>query len=161
MIAQCRNAGPEPMSPQRLLAASLGPLRTTPYRPNRRCWPPVIRQRYSNLRKTRLATRRPLWSEHIEEIITGFHPRLSTPSPGYDPALTTQNERVEAKVLELRRAGESAPRATLLRKKKAFLEGGPAALIDGRKPVGIAIRYADPGTLNIDQIRPLSSKLSW
>ena len=79
------------------------------------------------------------WSEHIEEVITGFHPRLSTPSPEYDPALTTQNERVEAKVLELRRAGKSASRATLLRKKKAFLEGGPAALIDGRKQ-----RQVDP-----------------
>ena len=73
------------------------------------------------------------WSEHVEEFITGYHPRMKTPAPQYDPAKTTQNERIDAKVRELNRAGKAASRATLLRKEKAFLEGGPAALIDGRK----------------------------
>jgi putative transposase len=73
------------------------------------------------------------WAAHIEEFITGLRPGESTPRPGYEPSLTTQNDRMAKKAAELTAAGEPVTRRTLLRKKEKFVAGGPAALIDGRK----------------------------
>jgi len=73
------------------------------------------------------------WADHLTEMIDGTRPGHDTPRPDYDPALTTQNERVEAKGKELAVLGKPASRATLMRKKTLFLTGGAAALIDNRR----------------------------
>ena len=69
---------------------------------------------------------------HLEEMITGRRPGHDTPRPEYDPATTSLNKRVEAKVVALRLLGIPASRASLLRKKKAFLEAGAAGVVDKR-----------------------------
>lgn len=71
-------------------------------------------------------------ADHIEELITGINPSRETPLPEYDLATTTQNQRIDAKILELKRLGISSSRATLMRKIKAFREQGASALADQR-----------------------------
>ena len=74
-----------------------------------------------------------LWATHLEEMTTGTRPGSDKPRPQYDPATTTLNKRVEAKVDELVGFGLKASRASLMRKKALYVAGGPAALIDRRK----------------------------
>ncbi|WP_166791006.1 Mu transposase C-terminal domain-containing protein [Cryobacterium glucosi] len=72
------------------------------------------------------------WAEHVEELLTGVHPGHDTPRPEYDPASTTLNDRVQAKILELESAGIATSRATIMRKIKRFREQGSAGIIDRR-----------------------------
>jgi putative transposase len=74
------------------------------------------------------------YAAHLEEMEFGTRrddPALP-PRPQYDPATTSKNQRMEAKVLELRELGIPASTATLKRKQRAYQAGGIAALIDGR-----------------------------
>jgi putative transposase len=73
------------------------------------------------------------WAEHIEEMATGKRPGHDTPRPQYDPATTSSNERVDAKVEELKARGWPASPASLKRKKTLWQQGGAAALIDRRR----------------------------
>ena len=79
-----------------------------------------------------------LITRHLEEMTTGARRDHERPRPQYDPELTSLNERVEAKVNELRAARIPASRASLLRKKALYLSGGTAALIDRRKNKKVA-----------------------
>lgn len=74
-----------------------------------------------------------MWATHIEEMVSGLHPHFDAPRAEYDPAQTTMNERVAAKIVELRAFGHKTSRSSLFEKKKAYEAGGAAALIDGRK----------------------------
>jgi len=71
-------------------------------------------------------------ADHLREIETGINPGLDTPRAQYDLATTSQNERIDAKISELRAQGLPASRPTLMRKLKTFREAGSAALVDKR-----------------------------
>lgn len=73
------------------------------------------------------------WGNHVEEMSTGSRPQHDTPRPQYDPALTSLNDRVASKVEELTLRGWPASRASLMRKKTLYEQGGVAALIDRRR----------------------------
>ncbi|MBB5643152.1 DDE-type integrase/transposase/recombinase [Cryobacterium roopkundense] len=75
-----------------------------------------------------------VYAAHITEMVTGENPTApdQAPRPEYDPDTTTLNQRIEAKVEELKRMGLPASRATLIRKRRALEQGGTAGLIDGR-----------------------------
>ena len=74
------------------------------------------------------------YGSHIAEMVSGIRP--DDPDgpvrPEYDPATTTMNQRIASKVAELNRMGLPASRATLIRKRRAYEQGGLAGLIDGR-----------------------------
>ena len=72
------------------------------------------------------------WLTHLEEIITGLNPKYGTPRPEYDLSKTTQNERIESKVKELRNMDIAASRATIMRRLKALREEGRSGVIDRR-----------------------------
>jgi putative transposase len=72
-------------------------------------------------------------AHHIQEILTGVNPDREETLAAYDLATTTQNQRIDAKILELKSKGQSSSRATLLRKIKAYREQGASALADHRK----------------------------
>jgi len=71
-------------------------------------------------------------SDHLREITTGQHPNLATPRPQFDPTTTTQEQRVQAKILELEATELKMSRSTLMAKLSAFKSAGESALIDGR-----------------------------
>jgi transposase InsO family protein len=71
-------------------------------------------------------------ADHIQELITGINPSRETSLPEYDLATTTQNQRIDAKIRELKRSGQSSSPATLKRKIAAFREHGASALADQR-----------------------------
>jgi len=75
-----------------------------------------------------------VYGAHIQEMVTGIPlgGNSTAVRPEYNPNLTTLNERVASKVTELTTLGMPASRATLMRKKKAFEDGGLAGLIDRR-----------------------------
>lgn len=83
-------------------------------------------------------------ADHLEEIETGVNPARDERRPEYDIEKTTQNERVAAKVQELRATGQAASRATVMRKLKAWREDGASALADGRA------QRSDPPLKNIN-----------
>jgi putative transposase len=71
---------------------------------------------------------------HLEEMMFGTRrddPALP-PRPQYDPAITSLNQRQDAKVKELKELGMPASTATLKRRRRAYETGGLAGLIDGR-----------------------------
>jgi putative transposase len=72
-------------------------------------------------------------ASHIEEMVTGARPGHDLPREQYDPATTSQNERVLTKAAELNDRGIKAARASLYKKKTLWLQGGAAGLIDHRK----------------------------
>lgn len=72
------------------------------------------------------------WAEHITELLTGIHPDQAAPRAEYDPATTTLNDRVQTKILELKKCGVATSRATIMRKIKRFREQGSAGIIDRR-----------------------------
>lgn len=71
-------------------------------------------------------------SDHLREITTGEHPGLRGPRAQFDPATTTQEQRVQAKILELEATPYKMSRSTLMAKLSAFKKAGDAALVDGR-----------------------------
>ena len=71
-------------------------------------------------------------SDHLREITTGQHPNVATPRAQFDPATTTQEQRVQAKLLELQATELKMARSTLMAKLSAFKNAGESALIDGR-----------------------------
>lgn len=71
-------------------------------------------------------------ADHLEEVITGQNPALEKVRPEYCLDTTTQNERIAAKVDELRRSGQKASRATLMRRLAKYREHGASALADRR-----------------------------
>ena len=97
-----------------------------------------------------------MWKEHIDEILTGAHPRLATVRPEYDVALTTQNQRIESKVLELTAHGLQASRTSLFVKIRAYRAQGPAGLLDGRKDK----RYAVYGNLSSEVVDAINSVIA-
>jgi len=70
--------------------------------------------------------------DHLREIITGDNPNVNRPRPQFDPATTTQEERVQAKLAELEATDLKMVRSTLMRKLRAFKTAGDTAIIDGR-----------------------------
>lgn len=68
---------------------------------------------------------------HIRDII-GSESHIGSENSPYDPDQTTQEQRVQAKLLELRLQGTPSSRATLLRKVKAFRERNISGLVDRR-----------------------------
>lgn len=85
------------------------------------------------------------WVGHLEEIITGTHPRRSEGRPEFDPALTTLTQRVERKVHELRIAGIDTSRSNVHRKLALYREHGPTALVDRRSLRQSApLKHLDP-----------------
>ncbi len=74
-----------------------------------------------------------MWKTHIEEMVSGDHPNFDTPRPQYDPKTTTLNERMAAKITELKGFGIKTSRSSLFEKKKAYETSGAAALLDRRK----------------------------
>jgi len=75
-------------------------------------------------------------SDHLREITTGEHPNLRQPRAQFDPATTTQEQRVQAKLLELEATPYKMARSTLMAKLSAFKQAGQTALIDGRSLTG-------------------------
>lgn len=71
-------------------------------------------------------------NDHVQEILTGTRPGGTEPDPRYDLATTTQNQRIENKIVELRPTNFAVSRRTLMRKIKSFRENGRAGLIDRR-----------------------------
>ncbi|MGO4104681.1 Mu transposase C-terminal domain-containing protein [Leifsonia sp. YAF41] len=71
-------------------------------------------------------------SDHLREITTGEHPGLRRPRPQFDPASTTQEQRVQAKLAELEATDLKMARSTLMAKLAAFKKNGETAIIDGR-----------------------------
>ncbi|WP_167738006.1 Mu transposase C-terminal domain-containing protein [Cryobacterium sp. MDB2-10] len=71
-------------------------------------------------------------ADHLREIITGEHPHVSRPRPQFDPANTTQEQRVQAKLAELEATPYRMARSTLMAKLSAFKKAGETSLIDGR-----------------------------
>ena len=71
-------------------------------------------------------------SDHLREITTGQHPSVPTPRPQFNPATTTQEQRVQAKLLELEATDLRMARSTLMAKLAAFKFAGETALVDGR-----------------------------
>ncbi|WP_104088713.1 Mu transposase C-terminal domain-containing protein [Cryobacterium sp. N19] len=76
-------------------------------------------------------------SDHLREIVTGEHPNVKTPRPQYNPATTTQEQRVQAKLVELE-ADEMLhmSRSTLMAKLSAFKKSGNTGIVDGRSLTG-------------------------
>lgn len=72
------------------------------------------------------------WLTHLEEILTGMHPKYDEPRPEYDLSKTTQNERIATKVKELQSMDIAASRATVMRRLKALREEGRSGVIDRR-----------------------------
>jgi transposase InsO family protein len=83
-------------------------------------------------------------ADHLEEIETGVNPARDERRPEYNLEKTTQNQRVAAKVQELRNTGQAASRATVMRKLKTWREDGASALADGRA------QRSDPPLKNIN-----------
>ena len=71
-------------------------------------------------------------AHHLYEILTGVNPSLELLSADYDPATTSQNQRIETKIAELARHGTPISRRTIMRKLGAMRAAGTAGLIDGR-----------------------------
>ena len=93
-------------------------------------FPETVR-RFENLPdKTRAAA--VTMADHLAEVETGVNPARGERRPEYNVEKTTQNERVAAKVQELRATGQAASRATVMRKLKSWREDGASALADGR-----------------------------
>lgn len=74
------------------------------------------------------------YGAHIVEMVSGTRPEDPSmpPRAQYDPDITTMNQRIASKVEELRQRGLPASRATLIRKRRAYEQGGLAGLIDKR-----------------------------
>lgn len=75
-------------------------------------------------------------SDHLREITTGEHPLLSRSRPQFDPATTTQEQRVQAKLAEIEATEFAMSRSTLMAKLSAFKKAGETALVDGRSLQG-------------------------
>lgn len=71
-------------------------------------------------------------SLHVEEVLYGKPLGHDLLRPEYDPATTTQKERVSRKVEELRSQGRQTSVRSIDRYIARYKAGGPAALIDGR-----------------------------
>ena len=71
-------------------------------------------------------------ADHLREILTGEHPSLDRMRPQFDLATTTQEQRVQAKLLEMEATGYKMVRSTLMAKLAAFKLSGEAAIVDGR-----------------------------
>lgn len=71
-------------------------------------------------------------SLHVEEVLYGKPLGHDSLRPEYDPARTTQTERVSRKVEELRSQGRQTSVRSIDRYIARYKAGGPAALIDGR-----------------------------
>lgn len=82
-------------------------------------------------------------SDHLREIVTGDHPNLKAPRPQYDPASTTQEQRVQAKLTELAASELRMSRSTLMAKLSAFKKSGNTGLIDGRSLTGKSSHTSD------------------
>ena len=83
-------------------------------------------------------------SDHLREIVTGEHPNLKTPRPQYDPASTTQEQRVQAKLAELEADKLlHMSRSTLMAKLSAFKKSGSTGLVDGRSLTGKTSHTSD------------------
>jgi len=74
-----------------------------------------------------------MWVTQLDEVLTGVNPQRPEPSPAFDLATTSQNQRVLSKVSELNALGIKISRAGLYDKMRAYREMGPAGLIDTRK----------------------------
>jgi putative transposase len=94
-------------------------------------WPTSTPRQLDSLEPRELADVQ-FWANHIEEMTSGVRPGHDSPRPQYDPAVTSLNERTNAKISELREQGQPACRSALLRKKTLYQTGGAAALIDRR-----------------------------
>lgn len=86
---------------------------------------------------------------HLLEAFTGapMSPLASTPRAQYDPALTTQNARVDAKLLELKGTSLGRARSTFHLLWKAYQQDGTAGLNARMHRKGeqrLAISRADP-----------------
>ena len=75
-------------------------------------------------------------SDHLREITTGENPNVSKPRAQFDPETTTQEQRVQSKLLELEATELKMARSTLMSKLSAFKKAGETALIDGRALTG-------------------------
>lgn len=72
------------------------------------------------------------WEQHLIEIETGFG-RTGEMRPQYDPAKTSQEQRIAEKISELAlHHGRTLSRATVMRKLKEYRTCGVVGLIDGR-----------------------------
>jgi transposase InsO family protein len=74
-----------------------------------------------------------MWVIQLDEILTGINPKRREPSPTFDIATTSQNQRVLAKVSEMNALGIKISRAGIYDKMRAYRDLGPAGLIDSRK----------------------------
>jgi putative transposase len=74
-----------------------------------------------------------MWVIQLDEILTGINPKRREPSPTFDIATTSQNQRVLAKVSEMNALGIKISRAGIYDKMRAYRALGPAGLIDSRK----------------------------
>lgn len=71
-------------------------------------------------------------SDHLREITTGEHPRLDHPRAQFDINTTTQEQRVQAKIIELEASDLKMSRSTLMAKLRVFKLTGDASIVDGR-----------------------------
>ncbi|QNE35421.1 Mu transposase C-terminal domain-containing protein [Leifsonia shinshuensis] len=75
------------------------------------------------------------WGGHLNEMNTGRKDLSETDAPvnpNYDPGTVKLEQRVERKSEELTALGRKVSPSTLYRKRKKYLDGGLAALIDNR-----------------------------
>ncbi|GGI00160.1 Mu transposase C-terminal domain-containing protein [Arthrobacter liuii] len=72
------------------------------------------------------------WIPRVEEIIDGKPGGAEGYRPGYNPELTTQGQRVDLMVRQLKDAGIGIGKRTLERYVAAYKDSGPAGLVDMR-----------------------------
>lgn len=70
-------------------------------------------------------------ADHLQEVVDGFNPHVPT-RPAFDPTVTTQEQRVQAKLEELAANGIKMGRSTFMAKLSAYKKHGPLGIIDGR-----------------------------
>lgn len=85
------------------------------------------------------------WVGHLEEIITGTHPRREEGRPEFDLESTSLTQRVEQKVHELRIAGIETSVSNVHRKLGLYRNHGATALVDKRSLRKSApLKHLDP-----------------
>jgi transposase InsO family protein len=75
------------------------------------------------------------WERHIVEVLTGLPAGAepgTTPTPAYDPSVTTLRQRELAKVAELAAQGQRVSLATVQRLRRSYQREGLWALVDRR-----------------------------
>ncbi|MGH3761042.1 Mu transposase C-terminal domain-containing protein, partial [Actinophytocola sp.] len=72
------------------------------------------------------------WERHVLEAETGLAPGAAAPRPGFDPAVTTVEQRDQAKAAELTAAGQPTGARTVKRMRGRYRSSGLWGLVDQR-----------------------------